>query len=111
MANQGLGNGNAALTMAVFAALVYDIISATNSSPQTTEINAGTRASTLMKWVHLGLAQAGLFIVAGIWLEMRAGRSGFPPLLGGGLAAVLLYGQYLHARSAGLSSSAPGTEH
>ena len=106
----GLGNGAAALTMAVFAALTYDIISATNSSPQTTEINAAKRAPTLMKWVHIGLAQAFLFGVLGVWLELRAGRSGFPPLIGTGLAMVLLYGQYAHAKKAGLAGGGPGTE-
>lgn len=100
-----------ALTMAVYAALTYDIISATNSSPQTTEINAGSRAVTLMKWVHIGLAQAALFGIIGVCLEMKAGRSGMPALLGTGLAMGLLYGQYAHARAAGLKSAAPGTEH
>src|SRR6516165_9798436 len=60
--------------MAVFATLMYDVISATNSSPQTTEINARTRAETLMKWVHLGLAQGALFVVLGAAIEARAGR-------------------------------------
>lgn len=106
----GLGNGSGAVTMAVFATLMYDIISATNSSPQTTEINARARSETLMKWVHLGLAQGFLFVGLGAWLELRAGRSALMPLLGGGVAAGLLYGQYRHARSAGLASTAPGTE-
>jgi len=105
-----LGNGGGAITMAVFATLMYDVISATNSSPQTTEINARTRAETLMKWVHLGLAQGALFVVLGAAIEARAGRPWAMPVLGGGLAAALLYGQYVHARNAGLASSKPGTE-
>ena len=105
-----LGNGSGAITMAVFATLMYDIISATNSSPQTTEINAKSRADTLMKWVHLGLAQGGLFVALGALIESRAGRSPVMPLLGGGLAAALLYGQYVHARNAGMASVKPGTE-
>ena len=42
---EALGGGRTSyvLLMAIYAALVYDVISATNSSPQTTEINAGTR--------------------------------------------------------------------
>ena len=107
---EGLGNGNAALTMAVFAALTYDIISATNSSPQTTEINAAKRAPTLMKWVNIGLAQAALFGLLGVWLELRAGRSGFPPLIGTALAMSLLYGQYAHAKNSGLANPGPGSE-
>lgn len=101
------GNGGGtALTIAVYAALVYDIISATNSSPQTTEINAGTRANTLMKWVHLGLAQAAVFVLIGMLLHPKR----WPPLVGGGLAGGLLYLQYHHARAEGLRNAGPSTE-
>ena len=93
---------NSAVVFAVYAALVYDIIAAVNSSPQTTEINAAARADTLMKWVHLGLAQAGLFVVLGAF--MSRGKS-WPPLLGGGLAGGVLYIQYCLAKKAGLAST------
>lgn len=100
------GSNDPAITVAIYAALTYDIISATNSSPQTTEINAGTRADTLMKWVRLGLAQAALFATMGVLLDKRR----WPPLLGSGLAGGLLWVQYVHARDAGLASVEPGTE-
>jgi hypothetical protein len=92
----------------IYAAVVYDVISATNSSPQTTEINAGARADTLMKWVNIGLAQAALFVAIGMAAEPPGKR--WRPLIGGGLAMVLLYAQYIHARNAGMKSSEPGTE-
>lgn len=95
-----------AITMAVFAALAYDIIAAVNSSPQTTEINAAKRAPTLMKWVHLGLAQVALFTAIGVMMD----KNRWPPLIGGGLASGLLYAQYVHAKNAGLESEEPGTE-
>lgn len=100
----GDGSGTAFL---VSAGIVYEIIAAACSSPQTTEINASTRADTLMKWVHLGLVQSALFVGAAAVLD--------PPhrteiIAGGATAAALMYAQYLHARSAGLKSSAPGTE-
>lgn len=100
---------SAAVVVAIYAALTYDIISATNSSPQTTEINAAARADTLMKWVKLGLAQAALFAVIGILLDKRR----WPPAVGAGLAAALLWAQYVHAKEAGLSAAGakmPGTE-
>ena len=100
-------NSSAAVVMAVYAALVYDIIAAINSSPQTTEINAAKRAPTLMKWVSLGLAQAGLFVVLGAYLSKG---EKWPPLLGGGLAGALLWAQYVHAKNAGLASAEEGTE-
>jgi membrane protein required for beta-lactamase induction len=99
-------NGDAAIKVAVYAALTYDIISATNSSPQTTEINAAARADTLMKWVHIGLAQAAIFALIGMALDKQR----WPAALGAGLAGALLYAQYVHARNAGLESDEPGTE-
>lgn len=99
------GSGDAAV-VAIYAALTYDIISATNSSPQTTEINAQTRAATLMKWVHIGLVQAAVFMLIGVYLHPKR----WPPLVGGGLAGVLLYGQYVHAKNAGLKQPGLSTE-
>lgn len=103
--------GAVAVTVAVYAALTYDIISATNSSPQTTEINAAKRADTLMKWVYIGLAQAALFAFLGYYFEKKSGRPGWPPVLGAGLAGSLLWVQYLHAKDAGLKAAGmSGTE-
>lgn len=108
MAERGGGfiSDSAAVTFAVYAALTYDIISATNSSPQTTEINASTRAETLMKWVKLGLWQAALFAAVGTMLDRRR----WPPALGAGVAGVLLWVQYVHARNEGLKNGGPSTE-
>src|SRR5215475_2878623 len=99
------GNG-AAIKVAVYATVMYDIISATNSSPQTTEINAQKRAETLMKWVKLGLAQGALFVAISVILDKQR----WPPMLGGGLAAALLWMQYVHAVNSGLDNPGPGTE-
>ena len=97
-----------AAVIGVYAAVVYDVISATNSSPQTTEINAPARARTLMKWVKIGLVQAALFVGIGVAAE-PAGKK-WRPILGGGLAMILLWFQYVHARDAGLSNGGPPTE-
>jgi hypothetical protein len=99
------GSGTAFL---VSAGIVYEIIAAACSSPQTTEINAKTRSGTLMKWVNIGVAQAVLFVCAAAVFD-RAHRT---EILAGGTAAVaLMYAQYWHANKAGLASSAPGTEY
>ena len=100
--------GDDAATVAIYAALMYDVISATNSSPQTTEINAAARADTLMKWVKLGIAQGALFVGIGAFIE-RPGKR-WRPLLGGGLAAILLWVQYQHAKNAGLANGGAPTE-
>ena len=91
----------------VSAGIVYEIIAAACSSPQTTEINAKSRSTTLMKWVHLGIVQATIFVVAAAALDRR---HRWQILSGGALALVLMYGSYWHANRAGLRSDAPGTE-
>lgn len=100
-------NSGGGVAFLVSAGLVYEVIAASCSSPQTTEINASSRAGTLMKWVHIGLLQAVLFVGVAAWID-RAHRTEI--IAGGATAAVLMYGQYVHAKQAGLSSSEPGTE-
>jgi hypothetical protein len=99
---------NDAAVIGISAAVVYDVISATNSSPQTTEINAAARAPTLMKWVNIGLAQGALFVVI-MTLAEPPGKK-WRPFVGGGLAGVLLWCQYVHAKNAGLKNPGPPTE-
>ena len=89
------------------AGIVYEIIAAACSSPQTAEINAEKRADTLMKWVHIGLAQSTLFIVIAICIDPT---HKWAIVAGGALAAGVMYASYVHAKSSGLASSEPGTE-
>jgi hypothetical protein len=91
----------------VSAGIVYEIIAAACSSPQTTEINASTRADTLMKWVHVGLAQSAVFVVAAAVIDKGHRRE---IVCGGSLAAVLMYWSYVHAKAAGLANPGPVTE-
>lgn len=101
------GDGGSGTAFLVSAGIVYEIIAAACSSPQTTEINAAKRGPTLMKWVHLGAAQAVLFVAAAAWFDTRHRV----PILAGGVTAIaLMYGQYIHAHRAGLASGGPGTE-
>ena len=89
----------------VYLAVVYDVISATNSSPQTTEINASKRASTLMKWVNMGMIQSALFVLIGAYLTKSSA-----PLVGGGLAMAVLYAQYVYAKNSGVANPGAPTE-
>lgn len=92
----------------VSTGIVYEVIAAACSSPQTTEINASKRAGTLMKWVNIGVAQALLFVFIAAAIDERHRWS----IIGGGvLGAGLMYGQYVHAKNAGLSNGGPTTEH
>ena len=108
MADLGsVAKGGGGVAFLVSAGIVYEIIAAACSSPQTTEINAKSRSGTLMKWVNLGAAQAFLFVVLAAMLDQKRA----PQILSGGLLALaLMYAQYVHARRCGLRSDLPGTE-
>jgi len=91
----------------VAAGIVYEIIAAACSSPQTTEINADSRADTLMKWVNIGLVQAAFFVGAACYYDPALKK----PIITGGLAAGgIMYASYYYAKQWGLASNEPGTE-
>lgn len=102
----GFSDRDVAVSVAVSAELVFAIIAAFCSSPQTAELNAHSRAETLMKWVKLGAGTAVLFTAVLVMLDQRR----WPPLLGAGLAIVILWIAYQYALKSGLESGAPGTE-
>ena len=103
-----MGAKSNGIAFLVSAGIVYEIIAAACSSPQTTEINAATRSTTLMKWVNIGVGQAAVFIAIAAWCDPSHRK---PIIAGGALAGVLMYGQYIHARAAGLQNPGPPTEH
>lgn len=104
------GGSGRGVAFMVSAGIVYEIIAAACSSPQTTEINAGSRAGTLMKWVHIGIGQAALFVAIAAAIDPAHRRE---IIAGGATAAALMYVQYDHAKRAGLKGARagqPGTE-
>lgn len=103
----GQGGSGKGIALLVGAEIVYAIVAAACSSPQTAEINAKSRADTLMKWVHIGLVQSAIFVGLAVMYDREHAQ---PILVGGGVAAMLMYGSYMHAKSAGLQSVKPGTE-
>jgi hypothetical protein len=102
-----LGGNSNGIAFIVSAGVVYEIIAGACSSPQTTEINAGARAETLMKWVNIGMVQSAFFVGVAAAIDKKH-RTAI--LAGGASAMTVMYGSYIHARAAGLASSAPGTE-
>lgn len=106
MADSALIGSDDAVTFMVSAGLVFEIIAAACSSPQTTELNAGARSKTLMKWVGIGLALSAEFVlIAATWL-----KGGWPAIFGGALAGLQLGLLYVYAKRCGLRSAEPGTE-
>jgi hypothetical protein len=102
-----LGGQSNGIAFLVAAGIVYEIIAAACSSPQTTEINASKRADTLLKWVYIGEGQAAIFVIAAAAIDKKHCNA---IIAGGILAAVLMHISYVHAKMAGLKSDAPGTE-
>lgn len=94
------------VTFMVSAGLVFEIIAAFCSSPQTAEINAQKRAGTLMKWVYLGLGASAVFVLIAAG-PMKGGK---PAVYGGALAGAMLGAAYVYAKRCGLKSGQPGTE-
>lgn len=104
--SQVLNGDSQAITFMVSAGLVYEVVAAACSSPQTTEINAGARAETLMKWVKLGLVQAAVLVGIAVWLD----KDRWPAALGGSMAGVFMWLSYDHAKKSGLKNGGPATE-
>lgn len=102
------GNAGWGIAFLVSAGIVYEIIAAACSSPQTTEINAATRADTLMKWVYVGEGQAVIFVAAAAYFDRKYASA---YIAGGVTAGLIMHGCYVHAKAAGLSNNAPGTEY
>jgi hypothetical protein len=99
--------GSNAIAFMVAAGLVYEIIAAACSSPQTAEINAKSRSDTLMKWVKIGLVQAAFFVIVAAVIERN---KAIPILTGGALAGGIMGAMYIHANMSGLASDECGTE-
>jgi hypothetical protein len=107
MADMGaLGNTNGAVEFMVAAGLVFEIIAAACSSPQTTELNAAARADTLMKWVLIGMAMSFVFVAIAALMS----KEKWQPLFGGALAGLLMWCAYAHAKAAGLRNGGQPTE-
>ena len=87
------------------AELVYQLVGANLSSPQTAELNAKKRAPTIGKWVTLANIKAVAWIAGLCVLDQS-----FWPALGGGIAVTDMHLSYAYAIRSGLASGAPGTE-
>lgn len=96
-----------AALVGIYAALILDIFSTTNSSPQTTELFAKARSDTLWKWVKIGAVMSVLFMVLGATLAKREGNSFWAPIAGGGIALIIMFALYSHALASGGGSKIP----
>lgn len=108
MSDLGTTPGNSrGVAVLVSAGLVFGVVAAACSSPQTAEINADKRADTLMKWVYIGLGLSAVFVGMAALFDPK---NAAPIILGGGVAGTAMAGLYVHAKQAGLRSMEQGTE-
>lgn len=103
----GGASSNNGIAFLVGAGFVYEIIAAYCSSPQTAEINADKRATTLMKWVNIGTIGAAAFIIIAATIDRKHAAA---IIIGGTMAGSMMYYSYIHAKKAGLASCEEGTE-
>jgi len=93
------------IKVAVSAEMVYQLVGSNMSSPQTAELNAAARASTIKKWVDLTNLEASAWT---LFLCLLDGT--LWPLVGGGLALGGMVMKYKYAIQSGLNNGGPPTE-
>ena len=92
--------------LGIYAAVGYDVMSATNSSPQTTELFAGARADTLWKYVKLGDAQVvAIALFGAIVAQQEEPGSWIWPVAGAGLTMLAMHCMYAHALASGQANA------
>jgi hypothetical protein len=99
-----IAGATAAGLFGIYADLAYNLYSATNSSPQTTELFAGERSQTLWKYVIVGHVQAVALGAFGSFLSRKLW-----PLIGTLTIGAVMHGLYRHALKAGQSQARPST--
>lgn len=104
MPDRSVRAATAAIAFGVYADLAYNTYSATNSSPQTTELFAGERLDSLWKYVTLGHIQAFAIGVFGSILD----RSLWP-LIGTVSVGTLMHAMYAHAVKTGQRQAKPAS--
>lgn len=103
MADFSALGGNAGVAAVLFLAAAdaaYNAYSATNSSPQTTELFAADRSHTLWKYVRLGHVQVAGIVGFAAYVASKQGLAMWP-ILGGGAVALAMHGMYAHALKSG----------
>jgi hypothetical protein len=97
-----IAGATAAGLFGIYADLAYNTYSATNSSPQTTELFSGERAESLWKYVLIGHVQA---LAIGVFGSLLARR--WWPILGTVTVGAIMHGMYAHALRAGRGQPRP----
>jgi hypothetical protein len=97
-----IAGATAAGLFGIYADLAYNTYSATNSSPQTTELFSGEREDTLWKYVIIGHFQAVAIGLLGSLLARK-----WWPLVGTVTVGAIMHALYRHALNAGRAQAPP----
>jgi hypothetical protein len=103
-----LFGGLAAALFGIYADLVFNLFSAMNSSPQTTELFADERADTLWKYVKIADVAAlgfGFFGAALTYSSQQTRKLAAWPVIGAVIVIILMHAMYYHALKAGQNKS------
>lgn len=92
----------AAVLVGVWGTFALDVFSTLNSSPQTTELFADDRESSLMHWVVIG---SGVALAGGVYGTFLSGSAW--PLVGAAMVTVGMYFAYVHAVKRGKGQAPP----
>lgn len=97
-----MDGAQAATLFGVWAAVALDVYSTLNSSPQTTELFAGDRASSLMHWVYIG---DGVALGGGLAWSVLSGTPW--PFIATATVVAGMHYAYAHAVSRGTGQARP----
>ena len=100
--SRAIRSASAAISFGVYADLAFNLYSATNSSPQTSELFAGEREQTLWKYVKVGHVVAVVLGLFGSFLDRTLW-----PLIGTLSVGAVMHGMYRHAIAAGKGQQRP----
>jgi len=92
----------AAILVGVWGTFALDVFSTLNSSPQTTELFAQDRYSSLQHWVNIG---SGVAIAGGVYGTVLSSSPW--PLIGATAVALGMYIAYAHAVRRGINQPPP----
>jgi hypothetical protein len=99
--------GGAGIAFIISYTMCGEVMAKDVSSPQTTELNAKTRAPTLMKYVHIGQVESAAVITIAAIVDKPYRK---PILIGGILGIVVNEGLYQYAKRQGIDNPGPPTE-
>jgi hypothetical protein len=102
-----VASGGTGIAFVIGAASMAEFVAKACSSPQTVEINAGQRAPTLMKWVHIGLLEGAVIIGVTVFFDKKYAKA---LIAGAAVEGIITYAEYLHGKNVGLKNGGPSTE-